>query len=245
MKILKTRSLKTEIRANEENGERWVIGKIPYNSKSENLSWDKDRPIYEVITPTAFKKTLADKARVLAYYSHDTGKVLGSTKNDTLILENTEAELIARCKIPNTSWGNDAWEIITRGDVPTMSFGFIPFDIETKGDTDYLRSVKLEEVSFCVANPAYPETNSIGEKRSLEDDTNGVIEKIKGEIKDKDMELLKTLRDSLNEIIEPVVNGVVPQQNNTAVQNQTQEEKEAEENLIKELEAEIEIELGD
>ena len=168
MKEKIVRNLKTNFTAREENGERWIIGLIPYNSRSENLNfWDENDPCFEVIEESAFKKTLADKAEVRALFAHDANKVLGSTKSETLQLEQSSEGLICRCKVPNTTWGNDAFEVISRGDVTTMSFGFIPYKQERRGNVTYLQSVKLEEVSFCVAYPAYEKTTSFTSIRSL------------------------------------------------------------------------------
>lgn len=187
------KNIKTETRENA--GERWIVGTIPYNSKSENLN-PYGSPCFEIITPSAFNKTLADNAEVRALFSHDNEKVLGSTKSGTLILENTPEALVCSCKVPNTSWGNDCWEVINRGDITTMSFGFIPFEVETQGNVDYLKSVKLEEVSFCVANPAYKATNSFSSIRSLIDD----IEENKETLtNDEIISIIKSLKELLPE----------------------------------------------
>ncbi|MGI5085278.1 HK97 family phage prohead protease [Treponema putidum] len=228
-KILRT--LKAEFTTRENEGDRWITGLIPYNSRSENLNpWGE--PFYEVIEDTAFKKTLADKAEVRALYYHDVGKVLGSTKSGTLELENTPDGLVCRCKVPNTTWGNDAYEIISRGDVTTMSFGFIPFDVETRGNTDYLKSVKLEEVSFCVATPAYEETESFTSIRSLLKDIN--IEKLndvingKKQIEDEDIKSINGLIESLNSLL-PKKEDVKKCIENETKEDDTQEEKSADE----------------
>lgn len=199
------RNLKTNFSTRDDNGERWITGLIPYNSKSENLNPFGGEPIFEIIEETAFKKTLADKAEVRALFYHDVGKVLGSTKSGTLELESTKEGLICRCKVPNTTWGNDAFEIINRGDVTTMSFGFIPFEVETRGNTDYLKSVKLEEVSFCVATPAYEETNSSTLIRSLFENIN--LENLsnvingKKEMEDADIKTINNLIEKLENLL--------------------------------------------
>lgn len=199
------RNLKTNFTTRDDNGERWITGLIPYNSKSENLNPFGGEPFFEIIEETAFKKTLADKAEVRALFYHDVGKVLGSTKSGTLELENTKEGLVCRCKVPNTTWGNDAFEIISRGDVTTMSFGFIPFEVETKGNTNYLKSVKLEEVSFCVAHPAYEETNSSTLIRSLFEnvDIENLSDIINGkkEMKEEDIKTINTLIEKLEALL--------------------------------------------
>lgn len=180
----------------ENNGERWIVGLIPYNSRSENLSQWSDLGEYEIIDRTAFNKTLADGAEVRALFSHDDQKVLGSTKSGSLILEQSDEGLICRCLVPNTTWGNDCWEVISRGDVTTMSFGFEKYDTYKEGNITHLRSVKLVEVSFAVANPAYSETQSLTQIRSLierainENQVEKTINTTESEIKD----LISTLQ---------------------------------------------------
>ena len=51
-------NLKIETRENENN-EKWIVGLIPYNSKSQNLN-PNGKPFFEVIEKTAFNKTLGD-----------------------------------------------------------------------------------------------------------------------------------------------------------------------------------------
>jgi HK97 family phage prohead protease len=190
------------IRANtNENGARWVEGIIPYNSKSVPM-WGTT----EVIDRSAFRKTLADKTNVKALFNHDDSKVLGTTDNGTLELENTDDGLICRCELPNTSYANDLYEIVARGDVKTMSFGFIPMKWEdsNNGKLRTLKEVKLDEVSYCVSYPAYPETNSfirnIFMKRNI-DITN--LSKIleKEELTEEDLTALQEVVDLLANLI--------------------------------------------
>jgi HK97 family phage prohead protease len=145
------------IRAETKENANWIEGIIPYNSKSVPM-WGTT----EVIDRTAFRKTLADKSNVKALFNHDDSKVLGTTDNGTLILENSDDGLLCRCELPNTSYAKDMFEIVKRGDIKTMSFGFVPvkFEDSENGKLRTLKEVKLDEVSFCVSYPAYPETNS-------------------------------------------------------------------------------------
>ncbi|EMB20704.1 HK97 family phage prohead protease [Treponema denticola OTK] len=239
------RNLKTNFSTRDDNGERWITGLIPYNSKSENLNPFGGEPIFEVIEETAFKKTLADKAEVRALFYHDVGKVLGSTKSGTLELESTKEGLICRCKVPNTTWGNDAFEIINRGDVTTMSFGFIPFEVETRGNTDYLKSVKLEEVSFCVATPAYEETSSSTLIRSLFEniDLENLSNVINGkkEMEDTDIKTINNLIEKLEALL-PVKkeeeNKEMETEETETQEKETADEKEQSDDTLKENDTE-------
>ena len=95
-------------------------------------------------------------------WSHDTSKVLGRTKNNTLRLREDDTGLHFELDLPKTTLGNDTFESIKRGDVDGVSFGFqmISEDIEDPDDDLRLRTVtkaKLLEVS-AVAFPAYPDS---------------------------------------------------------------------------------------
>jgi HK97 family phage prohead protease len=147
-----------EIRSTDNEGKRFIEGIIPYNSKSIPI-WGTT----EIIGRTAFNKTLSDKSEVRALWNHNDNYILGNTKAETLLLENTDTGLICRCELPNTSYANDLYEIIDRGDVKTMSFGFTPIKWEEndKGKLRTLKEVQLHEVSFGVTFPAYQERTSL------------------------------------------------------------------------------------
>jgi HK97 family phage prohead protease len=145
------------IRSDETESKKYIEGIIPYNSKSVPM-WG----ITEIIDRSAFNKTLKDNKEVRALWNHNDSHVLGNTKSGTLALENTDDGLICRCELPNTTYANDLWEVVSRGDVKTMSFGFIPVKWQDadNGKLRTLKEVSLQEVSYGVAFPAYPETDS-------------------------------------------------------------------------------------
>lgn len=199
MKTKEIRSIKLEnVSAQEEGATRYIYGKIPYNTKSQKMYIGYSDCRFEKLDRNVFHKTLGDKSNVFANYSHDQSKILGSTKSNTLELEDKEDGLYIRCKVPNTSWGNDTWEIISRGDVTTMSFEFIPYDwVDDKiEDTVTLRSAKLEAVAFCVAEPAYLETDSYASFRKRNIDLEKLSEAIdEGKVTEDVKKLAKTLND--------------------------------------------------
>jgi uncharacterized protein len=152
-----------EIReAGEEEGTRTIKGAIKYNTESQVMrDWWGDKFVEE-IAAGAFDESLKTRG-VVGLWSHDTSKVLGSTKSGTLRLESGEKELRFELDLPNTTVGNDAWEMIKRGDVDGVSFGMrVTKDkwaqIERNGEKIYKRSIldaELYEISP-VAFPAYP-----------------------------------------------------------------------------------------
>lgn len=199
MKTKEIRSIKLDnVSAQEDGNIRYIYGKIPYNTKSQKMYIGYSDCRFEKLDRNVFHKTLGDKSNVFANYSHDQSKILGSTKSNTLELEDKEDGLYIRCKVPNTSWGNDTWEVISRGDVTTMSFEFIPYDwVEDKiEDTVILRSAKLEAVAFCVAEPAYLETDSYASFRKRNIDLEKLSEAIdEGKVTEDVKKLAKTLND--------------------------------------------------
>ena len=199
MKTKEIRSIKLEnVSAHEDGDIRYIYGKIPYNTKSQKMYIGYSDCRFEKLDRNVFHKTLGDKSNVFANYSHDQSKILGSTKSNTLELEDKEDGLYIRCKVPNTSWGNDTWEVISRGDVTTMSFEFIPYDWSEDRieDTVTLRSAKLEAVAFCVAEPAYLETDSYASFRKRNIDLEKLSEAIdEGKVTEDVKKLAKTLND--------------------------------------------------
>jgi HK97 family phage prohead protease len=234
-----------EIRSSEKEGKKYVEGLIPYNSKSVPM-WGTT----EIIDRTAFNKTLADNSEVRAMWNHNDSHILGNTKSNTLVLENTDTGLICRCELPNTSYANDLYEIIERGDVKTMSFGFNPIKWEDSenGKLRTLKEVQLLEVSYGVTFPAYPETTSLTYLRGLKE-MNIDVEKL-NEILEKE-ELLDEDKAFIKEVIE-ILNGILKEDKEAGkdeLSEDTQEElatskSDAEDEKRKLVQLQIEAELN-
>lgn len=236
MKTKEIRSIKLEnVTAHEDGDIRYIYGKIPYNTKSQKMYIGYSDCRFEKLDRNVFHKTLGDKSNVFANYSHDQSKILGSTKSNTLELEDKEDGLYIRCKVPNTSWGNDTWEVISRGDVTTMSFEFIPYDwVEDRiEDTVTLRSAKLEAVAFCVAEPAYLETDSYASFRKRNID----LEKLSEAIDEgKVTEDVKKLAKTLNDLIAKEEERVKEEEKKEEVKEEQSKETKKEEELNREKE---------
>lgn len=237
MKTKEIRSIKLDnVSAQEDGNIRYIYGKIPYNTKSQKMYIGYSDCRFEKLDRNVFHKTLGDKSNVFANYSHDQSKILGSTKSNTLELEDKEDGLYIRCKVPNTSWGNDTWEVISRGDVTTMSFEFIPYDwVDDKiEDTVTLRSAKLEAVAFCVAEPAYLETDSYASFRKRNIDLEKLSEAIdEGKVTEDVKKLAKTLNDLIakeeervKEEKEPANKEAEPEAELEEIKEEEKEEKE-------------------
>ncbi|MBB6622166.1 phage major capsid protein [Clostridium gasigenes] len=89
-----------------------IVGIIKYNSKSQLI----DGQFYEVLSPKAFQYEV-----VKALWNHDTNIVLGSTRNNTLKLNNGAEGLSFEIEVPKLR--ADILESVERGDVEASSFG--------------------------------------------------------------------------------------------------------------------------
>lgn len=150
---------KIEIRENED-GTRTLTGyAVKWEKKSHVLGYYYK--FREQFKKGAFTESLQnDDQRFL--WSHDTSKVLGRTKNNTLRLEEDGIGLRFEIDLPDTTLGDDTYKSIKRGDVDGVSFGFKKEsdDVQEPDDDLPLRTVtkaKLLEVS-AVAFPAYPDS---------------------------------------------------------------------------------------
>ena len=244
MKTKEIRSIKLDNVSAQEDGDiRYIYGKIPYNTKSQKMYIGYSNCRFEKLDRNVFHKTLGDKSNVFANYSHDQSKILGSTKSNTLELEDKEDGLYIRCKVPNTSWGNDTWEVISRGDVTTMSFEFIPYDWvdDQVEDTVTLRSAKLEAVAFCVAEPAYLETDSYASFRKRNIDLEKLSEAIdEGKVTEDVKKLAKTLNDLIAKEEERVKEEEAKEEKEKQEKESEEKEKQEKEKQEKEPEAELE-----
>ena len=115
----------------------------------------------EVIERGAFTRAVDEAHDVRALVDHDTGRVIGRTKNGTLELREDDRGLFSRIHLPDTQEGRDLATLIERGDLDGMSFGFsVESDRWEKGEeraTRFIEDVNLYEVSV-VAFPAYEDT---------------------------------------------------------------------------------------
>ncbi|TDH35712.1 HK97 family phage prohead protease [Pseudohoeflea suaedae] len=133
--------------------------------------WNSDTTIgdyfVERIAPNAFTKAL--RGDVLAFFNHDSGRVLGRTKSGTLRLSEDSRGLKVEIDVPDTSDGNDLWKLVERGDINGMSFSFraTKQEWDDTGDMPHRTVIEAELYEVTATPiPAYPDTSLA--MRSLE-----------------------------------------------------------------------------
>ncbi|MEM4260542.1 MAG: HK97 family phage prohead protease [Candidatus Woesearchaeota archaeon] len=155
---------KQELRAEENEGKKYIIGFIPYDQFSEDLGGFR-----EVLRKGCFTKTILEN-RIYALINHNSDKCLGNSKSGTLVFNDTDNYLECRIEINDkVSFARDLYECVSRGDVVGLSFGFSAIK-ENWDNTNNIREIKeakLYEVSFGVVFPAYTTTTSFVEARSI------------------------------------------------------------------------------
>ena len=130
-----------------------------FNSESQDFGGWR-----EVIEPGAFKADLDLKKDVRAMIGHDSGRIIGRSKSNTLRMSEDERGLAVEINLPDTTDARDLAANISAGNIDGMSFGFRTrsaiWEEGEEYDIRHLNDVELLEVSV-VAFPAYPAT-SIG-----------------------------------------------------------------------------------
>ena len=160
------RNLKNQVRSigklqtradNNETDEMKIEGYfVVFNSETELFE-----NCYEEISDKAFKDIDLTDIRALA--DHDTAKVLGRTKSQTLSLTVDDKGLYGEITInKNDSEAVNLYERVKRGDIDQCSFGFNildeTMDTRADGSTKWtITEIELFEVSV-VTFPAYADT---------------------------------------------------------------------------------------
>lgn len=160
------RNLKNQVRSigklqtradNNDNDEMKIEGYfVVFNSETKLFE-----NYYEEISDKAFKDIDLTDIRALA--DHDTAKVLGRTKSQTLKLSVDDKGLYGEITInKNDSEAVNLYERVKRGDIDQCSFGFNildeTMDTRTDGSTKWtITEIELFEVSV-VTFPAYQDT---------------------------------------------------------------------------------------
>ncbi|OBB99763.1 hypothetical protein A5782_21730 [Mycobacterium sp. 852002-40037_SCH5390672] len=134
----------------------------PYNKRSRLLPGG----FFEVMSPAALRKSLADGLDIVCRLEHDPRYLLATTESRTLeINDDPNVGASYRALLPNTMAGRDAWELVRTNRLNHSSAGFmcLPGGDEWRREgatlVRYLKSVRLVEASP-VSQPGYIETST-------------------------------------------------------------------------------------
>ena len=155
------RSLDLNIETRKDNEEELIIEGYfaVFNDEIEYI-----KGYFESIDRSAFNNSLSGDKDIRALTDHDSSKVLGRTKNETLKLHVDEKGLYGVIKInKDDTEALNLYKRVKRGDIDQCSFGFYILDQDEKWDEDgnlHVRITDLElfEVSV-VTFPAYSNTS--------------------------------------------------------------------------------------
>ena len=187
------RNLKNQVRSigklqtradNNETDEMKIEGYfVVFNSETELFE-----NCYEEISDKAFKDIDLSDIRALA--DHDTAKVLGRTKSQTLKLSVDDKGLYGEITInKNDSEAVNLYERVKRGDIDQCSFGFNilneQMEQRTDGSTKWtITEIELFEVS-CVTFPAYADTSVEARSEQIKQLEKRNLQKRKQQLKER------------------------------------------------------------
>ena len=156
-----------DLNANDEAAEKIISGYfIVFNSETELYEG-----CFEEIAPESFDNV--DLSDVRALIDHETSKVLGRTKPETLTLSVDAKGVYGEIKVnENDTEAMNLYSRVQRRDVDQCSFGFNILDeaMETRDDGSYkftIKAIELFEVSV-VTFPAYADTAVEARSKQIE-----------------------------------------------------------------------------
>ena len=172
---MEIRGLDVNFNAIEDEGKMIVTGIVNKPGEQSEVLYSRGKKFVEVIDKGVFAKAIAKASKIDYLSSHDPNRILASTANGSMTIEETDEGVVMKAEIVNTSYGRDAYNLIKSGLIQGMSFGFIAKE-ETWGKTDEginLRTIKDMEI-FEVSSlrtPAYNQS-SISARGLSTDDIN-------------------------------------------------------------------------
>ncbi|ADH06299.1 phage major capsid protein [Bacillus thuringiensis] len=138
-------------------------------SWSEPLPAKNGKAFIERIMPNTFANAIKRGGNIKFLKEHNRDKLLASTKNGTLKLEETPEGLYMEARISPTQYGKDTYQLIKDGELSSMSFGMTVLKNTWEKAGEIMKrtitDLALSEVS-CVSDPAYVQSNI--QARSIE-----------------------------------------------------------------------------
>lgn len=185
-------------------------------SWSEPLPAKNGKAFIERIMPNTFTNAIKRGGNIKFLKEHNRDKLLASTKNGTLKLEETPEGLYMEARISPTQYGKDTYQLIKDGELSSMSFGMTVLKNTWEKAGEIMKrtitDLALSEVS-CVSDPAYVQSNiqarSIDivnkieipniDERNLNEMNIKELQELKTKILNENKELLTTESRSLDE----------------------------------------------
>lgn len=221
VKILKNveiRALETTLHTEPDNLLR-VSGHIETGAASKLLGRDENR-WREIIAPGTFRnaiqKAFEANQDIDLIVDHDVKRILSSTANNSLLLEEDDIGLRFEAVVSDTSWGRDFYALIKDGIIKGVSFGMTVnedywnyledgtalrtivdinlFEISVLKTPAYSKTL-VEARDFELAEIKVPENKTKKETRALDEELNDEVE-----VKPED------IMDALNLIAEKIDN---------------------------------------
>lgn len=170
---MEIRGLNVDFNAIEDDGKMIVTGIVNKPGEKSEVLYSRGKKFVEVIDKGVFAKAIARASKIDYLSSHDPNRILASTANGSMTVEETDEGVVMKAEIVNTTYGRDAYNLIKSGLIQGMSFGFVAKD-ETWGKTDEginLRTIKdmdIFEVSS-LRTPAYNQSSISARGLSTDD----------------------------------------------------------------------------
>lgn len=170
---MEIRGLNVDFNAVDEDGKMIVTGIVNKPGEKSQVLYSRGKKFVEVIDKGVFANAIARASKIDYLSSHDPNRILASTANGSMTIEETDEGVVMKAEIVNTTYGRDAYNLIKSGLIQGMSFGFVAKD-ETWGKTDEginLRTIKdmdIFEVSS-LRTPAYNQSSISARGLSTDD----------------------------------------------------------------------------
>lgn len=159
-----------------------VNGIVNKPGEMSEVLYSRGKPFREVIKKGVFQKAI-NRAKNIDYLAeHDNKRILASTSNGSLVIEETDEGVEMKANIVDTTYGRDAYALIKSGIIGHMSFGFrvIKNSWGVCEDGTPLRTIEdleLFEVSS-LRNPAYSQSSISARGIEIEDVEVEVVDNI-------------------------------------------------------------------
>ena len=235
-----------EVRADFDDNEAMIVeGIVNVPGVKSKIMTSGIKKFTEIIKPGAFAKAISNAARIDFLEEHDKSKVLASTVNDSLTIEERSDGVHMRAKISPTSWGKDCFTLIKDGIIKNMSFGFIPikdnWKIISKGVYERtIEEMTLTEVS-AVKRSVYDISSICARSEEFQDTQipDEIIEE--EEMNENVIKILSSIAESLSFLVESKRNESENKEKDkeTKTKEETKEETKTDEK-IDEKEKEVE-----